>query len=137
MPSLDVAAERAALEAERAALAAEREALAAERTGLRHRSTHKPEAGQISILPGIEKTIKRQGTGPLPEAGQLVHISYIMRLSDGKAVDISGQTATLTKDHPTLVQSFNLGEKPLRLPAFIDKAVASMQAGEVRAIGAT
>jgi hypothetical protein len=131
-----LAAERAALAAERAALALERESVSVERAGgLRRRERkEKDDESRHTIVPGVDKKIMRRGAGPFPLKGQLVKVSYIIRLTNGLSVDLNGAKFTATDDQPRLVQSFALGEQPLRVPSFFDQAVASMKVGEVCAI---
>lgn len=148
--STSVEDERAKLAAERAAVAAERVALNVERSVLTQRkqvlkdssSEEAPskEGQTVQILPGLTKTIMRQGRGPTPTAGQLVRIDYEVRVAHGAQAgagmlfNIIGQRQ-LVKSEPAgrlaLHQAFNLGDVPLRCPIMFDSTVATMQAGEL------
>ena len=143
--------ERAALAAERAAIAAERTALNVERSSVLTQRKHvltnssseeapSKEGQTVHILPGLTKTIKRQGRGPTPTAGQLVRIDYEVRMANGAQAgagmlfNIIGQRQ-LEKREPSgrlaLNQAFNLGDVPLKCPIMFDSTVATMQAGEL------
>ena len=143
--------ERAALAAERAAIAAERTALNVERSSVLTQRKHvltnssseeapSKEGQTVHILPGLTKTIKRQGRGPTPTAGQLVKIDYEVRVTNGAQAgagmlfNIIGQRQ-LAKREPSgrlaLNQAFNLGDVPLKCPIMFDSTVATMQAGEL------
>ena len=143
--------ERAALAAERAAIAAERTALNVERSSVLTQRKHvltkssseeapSKEGQTVHILPGLTKTIKRQGRGPTPTAGQLVRIDYEVRVANGAQAgagmlfNIIGQRQ-LEKREPSgrlaLNQAFNLGDVPLKCPIMFDSTVATMQAGEL------
>jgi hypothetical protein len=148
--STSIEDERAVLAAERAAVAAERAALNVERSVLTQRkqvlkdssSEEAPskEGQTVQILPGLTKTIMRQGRGPTPTAGQLVRIEYEVRVTNGAQAgagmifNIIGQRQ-LVKREPAgrlaLRQAFNLGDVPLRCPIMFDSTVATMQAGEL------
>lgn len=63
----------------------------------------------------------QEGTGPQPEAGQQVQISYVLRLPDGRAVDAA------RPDDPL---RFRVGDRQVIVA--LDEAVRTMRAGGTR-----